>query len=87
MPQQTPTSTHRDEIRIDRSKHSSQPPSSTTNSRKLTPMQKWKTETDGQQPWNALASFTQVAGRKEHIAEQVTSSTKGQNGSVGTDAE
>src|SRR5258708_35353696 len=87
MPQQTPTSTHRDKIRIDISKHSSQSPSSTTNSRTLTPMQRWKTETDGQQPWNALASFTQVAGWKEQVAEQGQTSTKGQNGSVWTNAE
>jgi hypothetical protein len=50
-------------------------------------MQRWKTETDGQQPWNALASFTQVAGWKEHVAEQRQPSTKGQNGSVWTNAE
>jgi hypothetical protein len=47
-------------------------------------MQRWQIETDGQQPWNALASVTRDVGWQERVAEQGTSSTEGQNGSVGT---
>ena len=80
MPQQTDKPTQREEIRIDRVNRSSHPPSP----QGLNPMQRWQIETDGQQPWNALAAVIRDAGWQESVAERGTSSTEGQNGSVGT---
>jgi hypothetical protein len=71
MPHQDKQARHRQiDTRVDRS------------TRNLTPMERWAREKAKEQPWNPLASKTH-ASSGEYSSTRGTSSTRGQNGSVG----
>jgi hypothetical protein len=71
------------ETRIDSPNRPSHPFTSAAATRNHTPMGRWESEKAEDQPWNVLTASKTDSGWRECFGLQVTSSTKGEQGSVG----
>jgi hypothetical protein len=70
------------EIWIEPPRRSSHDCKSTGSSLNPTPMERWESERDAVQPFNAIAAFKANPNWREYSSAQGTSSMKAQNGSV-----
>jgi hypothetical protein len=71
------------ETRIDSPNRSSHPSTLAAATQNHTPMGRWESEKAEDQPWNAFAASKTDSGWRECFGLQVTSSTKGEQVSVG----